>query len=372
MNQVPFLDLKAMTLEIRDELLAATARVIDGGWFIMGSELEAFEREFAEYCGTEFAIGVANGLDALTLTLRAWIELGKLRPGDEVLVPSNTYIATTLAITENGLVPIPIEPSVDSFNVDPNLIEAKITPRTRVILVVHLYGRLCEMPAIRTIADAHDLLILEDCAQAHGAVLADRAAGNWGDAGAFSFYPGKVLGALGDAGGFTTNDPELARTIRALRNYGSEQKYFNIYQGVNSRLDELQAAYLRIKLAHVTAAIEARREVVDRYLSEIDTPLIGLPNPGVAGQHVWHLFVVRCRNRQVAQAHLAREGVQTLIHYPLPPHRQKAYADTAFALSQCPIAEKMSEDVLSLPMWPGMSVAQVDMVIAAVNSVPEG
>ena len=267
---IPFLDLKAINAQYRDELVDACTRVIDSGWYIGGSELEKFEQQFASYCGTQYAIGVANGLDALILTLRAWKELGKLKEGDEVIVPSNTYIASILAISANNLTPVLVEPSVDSFNIDPKKIETAITSKTKAILPVHLYGQLADMPAIMDIAKHHELLVLEDSAQAHGASLDGKRAGSWGDASGFSFYPGKNLGALGDAGAITTSDEELANTLRALRNYGSHEKYKNLFQGVNSRLDEIQAAMLNVKLNHLDNEIAHRRKVANDYLEGLN------------------------------------------------------------------------------------------------------
>ncbi|HMV71944.1 MAG TPA: DegT/DnrJ/EryC1/StrS family aminotransferase, partial [Pseudomonadales bacterium] len=275
---IRFLDLQALNARYRDELIAAFTRVLDSGWYVLGDEVARFERAFADYCGTRFCIGVGNGLDALTLSLRAWKELGRLHDGDEVIVPANTYIASILAITENGLQPVLVEPGEQSFNLDPASIEAAITPRTRAILVVHLYGRLAAMDAIRGIADRHGLLLLEDCAQAHGAVAGEKRAGSWGDAAGFSFFPGKNLGALGDAGAVTTDDEALAQTLRALRNYGSHEKYVNDIQGVNSRLDEVQAALLEVKLRWLDEDIRLRRHIAQRYLDEIDNPLIRLPH----------------------------------------------------------------------------------------------
>ena len=369
---VPFLDLKAVTAAMRPELLAACERVIDSGWFILGSEVKALEQRFADYCGVKHVIGVANGLDALDLALRAWIELGRLQPGDEVIVPSNTYIATTLSITGNGLVAVPVEPDPASFNLDPERVRQAITPRTRAILPVHLYGRVADMPALSAIAQEHGLLLLEDCAQSHGARIGGRICGAWGDAAAFSFYPGKNLGALGDAGAIATDDDDLASMLQALRNYGSHRKYENKYLGVNSRLDEIQAAVLSARLARLDADTEARRRVVDRYLAEMRNPAVALPEPGPREGHVWHLFVVRSAARDQVQRQLAERGVQTLIHYPIPPHHQQAYAGASFAGNSYPIAEAMSREVLSLPLWPGMADAQVDRVIAAVNGLTVG
>ena len=298
---IPFLDLKAINAQYRDELVDACTRVIDSGWYIGGNELEQFEQQFASYCGTEFAIGVANGLDALILTLRAWKELGKLKDGDEVIVPSNTYIASILAISANNLTPILVEPCIDSFNIDPNKIEAAITRKTKVILPVHLYGQLADMPAIIDIAKRHELLVLEDSAQAHGACLDGKKAGSWGDASGFSFYPGKNLGALGDAGAITTRDEELANTLRALRNYGSHEKYKNLFQGVNSRLDEIQAAMLSVKLNHLNDEIAHRRKLANAYLEGINNKAIILPNRENDSAHVWHVFVIRCEQRDALQ-----------------------------------------------------------------------
>ncbi len=363
---IPFLDLKAINAQYRDELIQATTRVIDSGWYIQGEELKAFEQEFANYCGSRHCIGVANGLDALTLTLRAWKELGRLKEGDEVIVPANTYIASILAITENRLTPVLVDPDDTTYNLCPENTEAAITAKTKAILPVHLYGQLADMPAILDIAERHSLLVLEDAAQAHGASINGRKAGNWGHAAGFSFYPGKNLGALGDAGAVTTDDDELAQTLRALGNYGSHKKYENLYQGVNSRLDELQAAMLRVKLRHLDTEISQRRKMAATYLQGIDHPAIHLPliteHCQLTTAHVWHLFVIRTANRDSLQRHLANEGIQTLIHYPIPPHHQAAYHQWA-GQSQ-PRTEAMHREVLSLPMgptitpWQAMEVAQ--------------
>ena len=274
---IPFLDLKNINQQYREELIAACTRVIDSGWYIGGNELEQFEQSFANYCGVKFAIGVANGLDALILTLRAWKELGKLKDGEEVIVPSNTYIASILAITANDLVPILVEPDIETYNIDPLKIEEAITAKTKVILPVHLYGQLADMPTIMQIANKYKLLVLEDSAQSHGAEINGTKAGNWGDASGFSFYPGKNLGALGDAGAITTNDAELAQTLRALRNYGSHEKYKNLFVGVNSRLDEMQAAILDVKLMHLDDETQNRRQIANFYMAGINNPLIELP-----------------------------------------------------------------------------------------------
>ena len=361
---IPFLDLKAINAQYRDELVTACTRVIDSGWYIGGNELSQFEQSFADYCGTEFAIGVANGLDALVLTLRAWKELGKLKDGDEVIVPSNTYIASILAISANNLTPVLVELDINTYNICPKNIEAAITYRTKVILPVHLYGRLADMPAIMDIAERYSLLVLEDSAQAHGASINGKRAGSWGDASAFSFYPGKNLGALGDAGAVTTNDSELAQMIRALGNYGSHKKYENTFQGVNSRLDELQAAMLSVKLIHLDTEIAHRRKIANIYLSEIDNPEIILPEP-CDEAHVWHVFVVRCEQRDALQKHLADNGVQTLIHYPIPPHKQQAYKE--WNDHSYPVSEKIHQQVLSLPIGPTIENSQVDLIINFLN-----
>lgn len=364
---IPFLDLKAINNQYRQELIEAATRVIDSGWYIRGQEVESFEKEFAAYCGTRHCIGVANGLDALILVLRAWKELGKLKEGDEVIVPTNTYIASILAITENRLTPILVEPDINTYNIDPNLIEQAITPKTKAILAVHLYGQLADMPAILDIAQRNNLLVLEDAAQAHGASFNGRKAGNWGDAAGFSFYPGKNLGALGDAGAVTTNDEELAQAIRAISNYGSHKKYENLYQGVNSRLDEMQAALLRIKLQYLDSETQRRREIADAYVTGIENQSIILPTQSQQN-HVWHLFVIRSHKREALQALLAQQGIQTLIHYPIPPHKQKTYR--AWSKQSYPITEAIHEQVLSLPMSPVMSDEQVQKVIEVVNEHP--
>lgn len=362
---IPFLNLKDINAKLRDELLEACARVIDSGWYIAGNELRAFEQEYAAYCGSRHCIGVANGLDALTLTLRAWMELGRLREGDEVIVPANTYIATLLAITENGLVPVLAEPDDTSLNLSPRSVAAALGKRTRAILPVHLYGRLANMPELLEISNRHGLLVLEDAAQGHGASLGGRKAGNWGDAAGFSFYPGKNLGALGDAGAITTSDDELAETLQALRNYGSHVKYRNLYQGLNSRLDEIQAAMLRVKLKHLDEQTAQRRQIAHRYLNEIDNAAIRLPTWEREEEHVWHLFVVRCQQRARFQQLLDKAGVQTMIHYPIAPHKQKAYPE--YNHIELPVTERIHEEVLSLPMDPSLTPEQVDRVIEAAN-----
>ena len=360
---VPFLDLAEANAAHADELKAAAARVIDSGRYVMGDELEAFESEFAAWCGVRHAIGVGNGLDALTLILRAYIELGALDEGDEVIVPANTFIASFLAISANRLVPVPVEPDERTFNLDPSRIEAAIGPRTRAIMAVHLYGRLADMPAIAAIALRHNLLLIEDAAQAHGAVLDGRKAGSFGDAAGFSFYPGKNLGALGDAGAVVTDDDVLASTVLALRNYGSTEKYRHAQEGVNSRLDEMQAAMLRVKMRHLDAANAARRRIAARYRAAIAHPAIHLPEAGDEDAHVWHLFVVRTPTRDALREHLSTQGVGTLVHYPIPPHRQAAYRSMRHLA--LPLTERLHAEVLSLPMAPYLDDERVDRVVDA-------
>lgn len=363
---IKFLDLQAVNAQYREALIKACTDVVDSGWYIMGEQLYKFESEFADYCGTAHCVGVANGLDALILTLRAWKLMGRIAEGDEVLVPANTYIASILAITENGLVPVLVEPQDAGFNIGVENLRSAITPRTRAILPVHLYGRLVDMRSIKAFAEEFGLLVLEDSAQSHGAKLDGRRAGAWGDASGFSFYPGKNLGALGDAGAITTNDDALAEVLRALRNYGSEAKYKNMYQGVNSRLDEMQAAMLRVKLQYLDAETAYRETVAQRYIQGINNPEIMLPDAGEPGQHVWHLFVVRTSQRQALQEHLLGMGVQTLIHYPIPPHCQQAYPELNHLSFE--FTERLHEEVISLPMGPTISKQEVDRVIEACNA----
>lgn len=367
---IPFLDLKNINQQYREELITACMRVIDSGWYIGGEELESFEKNFSEYCGAQFAIGVANGLDALILTLRAWKELGKLKDGDEVIVPSNTYIASILAITANNLTPVLVEPNISTYNIDPIKIKEAITAKTKVILPVHLYGQLAEMPEIMQIAKQHNLLVLEDSAQSHGAQIQGKKAGNWGDASGFSFYPGKNLGALGDAGAVTTNDAELATMLKALRNYGSHEKYKNLVPGVNSRLDEIQAAMLDVKLKYLEEETQHRRHIASLYLNGIKNPLIQLPLKEVNAesylQHVWHLFVIRSNQREALQQYLLNHGVQTLIHYPIPPHKQQAYKE--WNNLSYPLTEKIHQQVLSLPMSPTLSFDEAKKIIDLCNS----
>lgn len=361
---IPFLDLKAPHQELQSELDEVWARVRDSGWYILGPEVEAFEQEYAAYCGARHCVGVANGLDALHLALRA---LG-VGAGDEVIVPSNTYIATWLAVSQCGAVPVPVEPDPATHNLDPQRVEAAITPRTKVILPVHLYGQPADLDPILSIARRHGLRVLEDAAQAHGARYKGQRIGAHGDAVAWSFYPGKNLGALGDAGAVTTNDPELADRLRVLRNYGSRVKYVNEVQGWNSRLDPLQAAILRVKLAHLDEWNARRAEIAALYLRELADCGVVLPQVPDWAQPVWHLFVVRHPRRDDFQQRLAQAGIQTLIHYPIPPHRQAAYAGLGIAPGTLPIAERLAAEVLSLPIGPHLSGAQAEQVVAAVKA----
>lgn len=367
---IPFLDLKAINAQYREELTLACARVIDSGWYIQGVEVKALEQEFAEYCGTKHCVGVANGLDALILVLRAWKEMGKLKEGDEVIVPANTYIASILAITENRLKPVLVEPDPTTYNLNPVSVRAAITEKTKAILAVHLYGQLAPMPEIMSIAGEHGLLVLEDSAQAHGAAINGKRAGGWGHASGFSFYPGKNLGALGDAGAVTTNDDELAQTLRALGNYGSHKKYENLYQGVNSRLDEIQAAMLRVKLRYLDVETQRRKEIALAYAKGINNvtlsqPILADSRLTLLENHVFHLYVIRTTAREALQAHLAASGIQTLIHYPIPPHQQRAYA--FWNTQTYPLTELIHKQVLSLPISPVMTDEQVESIIAACN-----
>lgn len=360
---IPFLDLKAAYLELQPEIDAAVARVLSSGYYILGPEVDAFEADYASYCGAADCVGVANGLDALHLALRA-MDVG---PGDEVIVPSNTYIATWLAVSQCGATPVPVEPDERTFNIDPARIEAAITPRTRVLLPVHLYGQPANLDEILAIARKHGLKVLEDGAQAHGARYKGQRLGAHGDAVAWSFYPGKNLGAMGDGGAVTTNDPQLADSLRVLRNYGSRVKYVNEVQGYNSRLDPLQAAILRVKLAHLDEWNERRRAVAARYQSALAGCGLTLPQVPEWAEPVWHLYVVQHPQRAVLQQALANAGIGTLIHYPIPPHCQQAYAGAGWGQGAFPLAERMADAVLSLPMGPHLDAAQVEQVIQGVK-----
>lgn len=367
--KVPFLDLAAPHRAIRGELDAAYQRVLDASWFVLGREVEAFEQEFADYCGAASCVGVGNGLDALLLVLRAW----GIGPGDEVIVPSNTFIATWLAVSSLGAAPVPVEPDPATHNIAAGAIEAAITPRTRAIVPVHLYGQPVDMDPILALAHRHGLLVLEDAAQAHGATYKGRRVGGLGHAAAFSFYPGKNLGALGDGGAITTQDPELAEALRRLRNYGSRRKYDHEVAGLNSRLDELQAAFLRAKLGPLDGWTARRREIAGRYLAGLQgLPGLVLPEVPPWAEPVWHLFVVRLAERDAVQRRLLDSGVETLIHYPTPPHLAGAYAGLGLLPGSLPVAERLASEVLSLPMGPHLTDAQVDHVVASVRLAASG
>lgn len=360
---VPFLDLQAATAELRAEIDEAMGRVVSSGWYILGPEVEAFEADFAAYCGASHAVGLGNGLDALQLSLLA---MG-VGPGDEVIVPSNTYIATWLGVDMCGATVVPVEPD-ETCNLDPSLVAAAITPRTKVILPVHLYGQPVDLDPILEIAREHGLKVLEDAAQAHGASYKGRKIGAHGDAIAWSFYPGKNLGALGDGGAITTNDSEIADRVRVLRNYGSRIKYVNEVRGFNSRLDPLQAAVLNVKLRHLDAWNRRRARIAERYMDGLANTGLILPWVPDWADPAWHLFVVRSSNRDALAERLKQAGVDTLIHYPLPPHRQAAYADAGFAGDAFPIASQMADEVLSLPMGPHLDDEGVETVIQAVRA----
>jgi dTDP-4-amino-4,6-dideoxygalactose transaminase len=368
---VEFLNIKAITQRSKDQLMQAFEEVLDSGWFIMGKAGNKFEAEFASYCGTKHCIGVANGLDALILILEGYKQMGIMKHGDEVLVPSNTYIASILAISKAGLQPVLVEPDINTYLIDPEKIEEKITVKTKAILPVHLYGQLCNMEAITVIAEKHGLKIIEDSAQSHGAILNNKRSGNLGDASGFSFYPGKNLGALGDAGAVTTNDDELAKILKALRNYGSQVKYENLYQGLNSRLDEVQAALLSVKLKSLEQDNQHRREIAQIYQDNISNEEIILPFPkgtsiGNLLSHVFHVFAVRTTNRKQFQQYLSINGIQTIIHYPIPPHKQPAYSEWNHL--GYPLSEKIHNEIISLPISPVMEKDECRKVVEIINN----
>lgn len=361
---VPFVSFLPMEKELDKELREAFDRVFTRSWYIGGVEDEAFEKAFAEYCHMDYCIGVGNGLDALLLVLKAW----NIGEGDEVIVPSNTYIATALAVTYVGATPVFVEPDIRTFNIDPAKIEAAVTEKTKAIMPVHLYGQPCDMDPIMDIARKHDLYVLEDCAQAHGATYKGQVIGSFGDASGFSFYPGKNLGALGDAGATVTNDKALADKVRALGNYGSDYKYHHIYKGNNSRLDELQAAFLAAKLPHLERMNAERRRIARMYLEGIRHPEIILPYVMEETVPVWHIFGIRCHRRPELEAYLSEHGIGTNKHYPIPMHLQDCYADLGFKEGDFPIAEEISATQLSLPMYYGMTDEQVRYVIDTINA----
>ncbi|UEQ75485.1 DegT/DnrJ/EryC1/StrS family aminotransferase [Chryseobacterium arthrosphaerae] len=363
---IKFLDLQKVNLQYQNEIETKLLEVFRSGWYLMGGQLSNFEKNLSNYIGTQHTIGVANGLDALRLILRAYIELGVMNIGDEIIVPSNTYIASILAISDNGLIPVLVEPEINTYNIDISKIEEKITSKTKGILIVHLQGRVVFSDSLKEIAQKHNLKIIEDNAQAIGAEWNGIKSGNLGDAAGFSFYPGKNLGALGDAGAITTNDDDLMKTIRALSNYGSNQKYVNIYKGLNSRLDEIQAAVLDIKLKYIDNENKIRREISKRFINEIKNPAVILPEyPADENEHVWHVFVIRSERRDELQSYLTENGVQTLIHYPIPPHKQEAYKD--WNNLSFPISEKIHAEVLSLPISPVMEEKEINTIIEIIN-----
>lgn len=369
---IKFLDLQKITQSFEPQLSRAVQRVIDSGWYLLGNEVKAFETEYSNYIGTRHCIGVANGLDALRLILRAYIEIGIMKEGDEIIVPANTYIASILAITDNRLVPILVEPDVQTYNLDPFRIKEKITKKTRGIMLVHLYGQNAMHPEIQRLVNKYNLKLIEDNAQSQGCFYGDKRTGSLGHAAGHSFYPGKNLGALGDAGAVTTDDDELAAVVCSLGNYGSSKKYINDYQGLNSRLDEIQAAILRVKLARLDEDNKRRREVAAYYVNNIKHPDIILPKtPEEFSEvtkdksHVWHLFVVRCKKRDRLQSYLTENGVQTLIHYPIPPHKQKAYR--GWNSMSLPISEQIHSEVLSLPISPVLKGFEIQEVCNIIN-----
>lgn len=364
---IKFLDLQKINLQHQTEIEAQLLEVFRSGWYLLGERLKNFENNFSSYIGSSHTIGVANGLDALRLILKAYIEMGIMAVGDEIIVPSNTYIASILAISDNGLVPVLVEPDINSYNIDVSKIEEKISSKTKAILIVHLYGRIIFSDQLQQIAKENNLKIIEDNAQAIGAEWNGKKSGNLGDAAGFSFYPGKNLGALGDAGAITTNDDQLATTIRALANYGSNQKYVNIYKGLNSRLDEIQAAILDVKLKYINSENQKRIDIAKRYTSEIKNPKIILPElPENENEHVWHLFVIRTENRDELQNYLTEKNIQTLIHYPIPPHQQNAYKE--WNNMSFPISEKIHDEVLSLPISPVLEDEEIQTIIKALNN----
>ncbi len=364
--KVPFLSLKDVTEKYKDEIHEAALRVIDSGWYLQGTENEKFESNYANYIGTKYCVGCANGLDALVWIFRAYIELGVMKPGDEVIVPANTYIATILAITENKLVPVLVEPKIETYQIDDNLIEERITAKTKAICIVHLYGQCAYTDKIGQLCKKYDLKLIEDNAQAHGCMFNGKKTGSMGDAAGHSFYPGKNLGALGDAGAVTTNDEALANTVRSLANYGSQKKYVFQYCGRNSRLDEIQAAILDVKLKHLDADVALRKSVAKKYIEGIKNPKIILPNIFDWNQHVFHIFPILCENRDKLQKYLTDKEIGTNIHYPIPPHKQECYKE--WNSMNLPVTEKIHAQELSLPMSPCLSKEQIEYVINVINT----
>jgi len=371
-----FLNIKKVNAQYSDELKKVANEVIDSGWYLLGKKVQQFETNLANYIGAKHAIGVANGLDALRLILRAYIEMKVMKEGDEIIVPANTYVATILAITDNRLVPVLVEPDINTYNLDISLVEQHITPRTKAIMIVHLYGKVCWDEKIESIAQQHNLKIIEDNAQAIGAEWKGRKTGSLGDASGFSFYPGKNLGALGDSGAVTTNDNDLSKTVRAIANYGSNKKYINEFQGLNSRMDEIQAAFLDVKLKYLDVENKKRREIAQYYCENIKNPAILIQNTENSllfsehylHSHVWHLFVIRAKRRDELQNYLSNGGVETLIHYPIPPHQQKAYS--SLSNYKLPITEAIHKEILSLPMSSVLTSEEIKKVVNVINSFP--
>ena len=358
---IKFLDLEKINNRYREEIDSRIKDILDKGWYLQGEENENFTKNFANFCGTKFALGVANGLDALNLIIKAY----GFGNGDEIIVPANTYIATILAISENGCIPILVEPDIKTYNINPDSIEEKITTKTKAIMVVHLYGQAVQMEKIWKIAKKYNLKIIEDSAQAHGAIYQENRTGNLGDASGFSFYPGKNLGCIGDGGAVTTNDEELFNKIKAIANYGSDRKYHHIYKGVNSRLDEIQAAVLDVKLNHLDSDNNKRREISKYYRKNIKNSKIILPETYDEKSHVWHIFAVRTQNRDEFQKYLTEKGIQTIIHYPTPPHKQGAYKE--WNNLSFPITEEIHNTILSLPISPVMTDSEIEKVVEVVN-----
>lgn len=362
---IPFLDLKETNMPYQSEIEEAVLSVVRSGWYILGDQVKSFERAYAQYCGTANCIGVGNGLDAISLILKSYKELGVLKDGDEVLVPANTYIASILAVSSSGLVPVLVEPDINTYNIDPEKIGNKVTSRTKAILAVHLYGLVSPMNELKEIARKHNLKLIDDAAQAHGAAYYEQKVGSLCDATAFSFYPTKNLGALGDAGAVTTDDSELAAIVRALANYGTTSKYINKYKGENSRLDEIQAAVLAVKLKYLDKEVQARQNIASFYLRNIQNELIALPWVEQIEQHAFHLFVVRCHERDRLQQYLSDKGIRTEIHYPLPPHKQEAYKEWN-SLSY-PVSEKIADQIISLPLRISLKNEEVIRICSALN-----
>jgi dTDP-4-amino-4,6-dideoxygalactose transaminase len=362
---IKFLDLQKITAKYADEIHEAVNRVVDSGWYLQGKENEKFEADYSQYIGVKHTVGCANGLDALIWIFRAYVEMGVMKPGDEVIVPANTYIASILAISENGLKPVLVEPSIETYQIDDSLIEAAITPRTKAILIVHLYGQCAYTDKIGELCKKHNLKLVEDNAQAHGCKFNGRKTGSLGDAAGHSFYPGKNLGAFGDAGAVTTNDDELAAVVRAVANYGSQRKYVFKYCGRNSRLDEIQAAVLDVKLKHLDEDVAIRKQVARRYIDGIKNPAIITPIVKDWDAHVFHIFTIRCAERDRLQQYLTENGIQTIIHYPIPPHKQECYKE--WNELNFPITEQIHAEELSLPMSPVMLDEEIEKIINSLN-----